>query len=362
MADSLKTNKDLSKINRALVQDVKTATEFIRQNYDKDFYAVVSSAYRPDSITISGKKSRHAKGLALDIADFKGNTYSNNRDEFTKWGNIFVQVLGKMGYKRVKSEAGEPKTILWLDDKNHLNHVHISNTTQSTSPDLPKDFKIDDIADATQNIPNQGGTTQYQTDTGLSSLFRFESKNKIRKKTLLESILLEIFFGKGEYENNKTIVVPSKSNDDVFFPFEFGEVIRNMSTDCTNEITISFNDGRNKIQYCNTTKEYVYNGLTVRKGEKIGRVGKDDVIVKILDEKNNLIALKELKIKSEKSLVDKESPKYTNKNKLNDVKREKQKGKYVSVTSPKYYEPDLINPNLLKYIRELKKMIGLDKK
>lgn len=358
MANSLKTKKDLSKINRALVQDVKTATEFIRQNYDKDFYAVVSSAYRPDSITTSGKKSRHASGLALDVADFKGNTYSNNRDEFTKWGNIFVQVLEKMGYKRVKSEAGEPKTILWLNDKNHLNHVHISNTTQSTSPDLPKDFKIDDVADATQNIPSQGGATQYQTDTGLSSLFRFESKNKLTKKVILEALLNEGLFGKNEYETRKMIVVPAKYNDYVFFPFDDGKVIRTISTDCKNEITISFNDDTNKIQYCNAAKDYVYRGSKVKKDERVGRVGNDDVTIRILDDKNNLIAFKDLKIKQKTEKKQKEEPKTKSDNKGS---QEKQTRKYVSATSIKYYEPDLLNPTLLKYIRQLKKMIGINK-
>lgn len=362
MANSLKTKKDLSKINKALIQDVRAATEFIRQNYDKDFYAVVSSAYRPDSITTSGKKSRHASGLALDVADFKGNTYSNNRDEFTKWGNIFVQVLEKMGYKRVKSEAGEAKTILWLDDKDHLNHVHISNTTQSTSTAPPKDFKIADLADTTQNTTSKVGATQYQADPGLSGLFRFESKHKITKKTLLEAILKENYFGRGEYENKKTIIVPSKNNDDVFFPFNDGKVIRNISTDCHNEITISFNDGDNKIQYCNTTKEYVYSGARVRKGEKIGRVGNDDVIVKILDHKNNLIALKDLEFKREKSSKNSEPPENKSKPESNNRDREKQTRKYVSVTSDKYYEPDLLNPTLLKYIRQLKKMITPKKK
>lgn len=359
MANSLKTKKDLSKINRALVQDVKTATEFIRQNYDKDFYAVVSSAYRPDSITTSGKKSRHASGLALDIADFKGNTYSNNRDEFTKWGNIFVQVLEKMGYKRVKSEAGEAKAILWLDDKDHLNHVHISNTTQSTSTAPSKDFKTTDLTKTTQNTTTQGGTTQYQTDTGLSGLFRFESKDKLTKKVILEALLNEGLFGKNEYESQKMIIVPSKDNDYVFFPFDDGKVIRNFSTDCKNEITISFNDDANKIQYCNTTKDYVYRGSKVKKDERVGRVGNDDVTIRILDEKNNLIAFKDLKIKQKTEKREKEEPKTKSDNKDS---REKQTRKYVSVTSRKYYEPDLLNPTLLKYIRQLKKMVTPKKK
>lgn len=358
MANSLKTTKDLSKINKALVQDVTAATEFIRQNYDKDFYAVVSSAYRPDSITASGNKSRHASGLALDIADFKGNTYSNNRDEFTKWGNIFVQVLEKMGYKRVKSEAGERKTILWLDDKNHLNHVHISNTTQSTSPNPPKDFKIDDIADATQNMSSQGDTTQYQTDTGLSSLFRVESKNKLTKKMILEALLAEGLFGKNEYENQNMVIVPAKDNDYVFFPFDDGKAIRNVSTDCKNEITISFNDDNNKIQYCNATKDYVYRGSKVKKDERVGRVGTEDVFIRILDGRNNLISFKDLKLKPKTEKKTKEE----SETKSDKGGREKQKGKYVSVTSRKYYEPDLLNPTLLKYIRQLKKMVTPKKK
>lgn len=341
MAEPLKSSKDLTKVSDALLKDVKSAIEYIRQNYDKNFYAEVSSALRPKDY-----KSRHSKGNALDIFNFNGYTYNNNKDKFTKWGDIFVEVLKSMGYQSVKSESGVAKAILWKSDPQHNNHVHISNTTTSSSAPPTKGLKLDDLASATQSDATPKttdmSTTQYQTDPGLS-LFKFETKMKLTKKMIMEAILSEGLFGKGEYENKNMIVVPSSSNDYVFFPFDKGKVIGSISTDCPNEIIISFNDDKNKIQYCGANKSYVYRGTKVKKDERIGRVGSDDVTIRILDNRDRLISLKDLKIEEPKDKSADEKPK--------DNGKEKQTRKYVSATSSKEYEPDLLN-----YI---KKMIGI---
>jgi hypothetical protein len=79
--------------------------------------------------TNSGSISRHSTGNGVDISIINGKAVkdSSNKTDVDK----FVSQLEKLGYVR-NSEGNNKKSVLWqMDD--HLDHVHVSNTTGDSS-------------------------------------------------------------------------------------------------------------------------------------------------------------------------------------------------------------------------------------
>ena len=79
--------------------------------------------------TASGNASRHPSGNAVDISlvnETPVKTPSNR-------GNVdnFVNQLEMLGYTK-NSESGNPKSVLTFGFPGHNNHVHVSNTEQSS--------------------------------------------------------------------------------------------------------------------------------------------------------------------------------------------------------------------------------------
>jgi RNA recognition motif-containing protein len=112
-------NPAFDNINKALLQDIQTAAK--------------NAGVKVDITTaVSGHvslPSRHPSGNAVDIAMINGKSVSpSNRADADK----FVDELVKMGYVKNK-ERGNPKAVLTFGVKNHDNHVHVSNTTNSKS-------------------------------------------------------------------------------------------------------------------------------------------------------------------------------------------------------------------------------------
>ena len=113
----------IDKVNPNLLKDLNTAAKLSGAK------PVITTA-----ITGHGAGSRHnPSGNAIDIAIFDGKGYSSVADAKNKkiYDQIikFVDELAKLGYKK-QIEYGENKGVLFFGfDKNHNNHVHVSNRT-----------------------------------------------------------------------------------------------------------------------------------------------------------------------------------------------------------------------------------------
>ena len=127
-------------INTALLDDVQTAAKNAGVTVD-----VTTAVSGHNSLP-----SRHPSGNAIDIAIINNKSVSiNNRDDADK----FVNELIKLGYIK-NVEKGNPKAVLTFGFSGHDNHVHVSNTSgSSTSPDTsePDSEEINNVLNAINN-------------------------------------------------------------------------------------------------------------------------------------------------------------------------------------------------------------------
>jgi len=115
---TIDSNSSTDLISSALLKDINTAAS--NAGIKVEIGTAVSGH---DEKTTSGNVSRHVGGYAVDIPITKQS------------GDALVAELVKLGYKSVKGETPEvPKSILWQVD-GHTKHVHVSNTTGSSSGD-----------------------------------------------------------------------------------------------------------------------------------------------------------------------------------------------------------------------------------
>ncbi len=341
LSDALYTDaKDINKVSQALINDIKKAADYIKK-IDPQFTATINSGLRTWP-----KKSRHLSGEAIDIATFKNATYKGNPEEFKRLGDLFVKVLKDMGYVHTESESGKEKTILW-QSRDHYDHVHVSNTSERESSPPSTDL--------TQILPT-GGTettigTEYKSDPALS-LFKGESKMFFTKKMIIENIINETTFGQKQRGDKSTIIIPSKHNGDLKFPYPEGAGDRPLSVSgCTNELVISFD--KYKIQYCGLERLNITNRQKVKKDDVIGRVGSEDVTIKVFDNRNRPIQFVDVVIaKKSETKKDDKNKKTTKKSDKNKKDKDKNMGstkqKFVSPTSKEPIDPWIWN-RLKKY-------------
>ena len=109
------------KINPSLLSDIQIAAK------SAGVMASVTTA-------VTGHKygTRHGTGNAVDIGMINGKAVStSNRADADK----LVNALVSMGYNKNAEGASNPKAVLTFGFEGHDNHVHVSNTTSSTSQD-----------------------------------------------------------------------------------------------------------------------------------------------------------------------------------------------------------------------------------
>jgi hypothetical protein len=122
-------NPSSDKINPSLLMDVDAAAQIAGTK------ASVTTA-------VSGHESgtRHALGLAVDLAMFDGVGYSDKEDAKKKkiYDKIekFVNALEDMGYI-INSESGNDKAVLWFGFAGHQHHVHVSRRSYNNQPKDP---------------------------------------------------------------------------------------------------------------------------------------------------------------------------------------------------------------------------------
>jgi len=109
------------KISDSLLNDINTAAK------NADLRVTITtgkSGHR--EMTKSGHKSRHTTGDAVDIAIINGKRITKNL------GDKLCDELKKLGYDTSGRESGNDKAVLW-QVPDHYNHVHISNTSDTSS-------------------------------------------------------------------------------------------------------------------------------------------------------------------------------------------------------------------------------------
>ena len=133
----LETNVKVNSLGlKNTTTDANTSNDLISSTLLKDIDAAAVSAGVKVVITTavsghretasSGNPSRHPDGTAVDIAIINTRAVStSNRTD----ADAFVSKLKSMGYDSSGSESGHPKEVIWQTDREHLDHIHVSNTT-----------------------------------------------------------------------------------------------------------------------------------------------------------------------------------------------------------------------------------------
>lgn len=119
----VKVDSDSSRddVNQALLDDLQAAGEAA------DVVVTITTAVSGHSKeTVTGNKSRHGFGTAVDIALLNGVGVGNKK--FEEYGDKLKEALVSMGYV-LNSETNNPKAVLWKTNigGNHYNHLHVSN-------------------------------------------------------------------------------------------------------------------------------------------------------------------------------------------------------------------------------------------
>ena len=117
------------KISTSLLSDINTAAR------SAGIVVSITTAVSGHSeLTKNGTRSRHPDGLGVDIAIIENVSNNSNSTQFKELGDKLSNSLQNMGY----TTNGEtdytktPKVVLW-QVADHYDHVHVSNTTDSTS-------------------------------------------------------------------------------------------------------------------------------------------------------------------------------------------------------------------------------------
>lgn len=121
---SIDSDSSSDLISSALLKDINTAASNAGINV-----TITTAVSGHNEKTTSGNVSRHTGGNAVDISIINGSSITK------KLGDKLVSELVKLGYQSVEGETPSvPKSILWQVD-GHTSHVHVSNTTGSSSGD-----------------------------------------------------------------------------------------------------------------------------------------------------------------------------------------------------------------------------------
>jgi hypothetical protein len=168
------------KINPSLLADVDKAAEIAGV---KGSVTTAVSGHRPGS--------RHALGLAVDLAMFDGKGYHSKEDAKKKgiYDKIekFVKALEGMGYK-VNSESGNDKAVLWFGFPNHHHHVHVSRKSDDGESSSSSSSSSSSVTTTTTSSPDEN-SADAKSDKNLFQLLGIMSENykiKNEKKVLSE--------------------------------------------------------------------------------------------------------------------------------------------------------------------------------
>lgn len=265
-------------INIALLKDVQTAAE--RAGLKVDITTAISGHY--------SKPSRHPSGNAVDIAIINGKAVSNsNRSDAEK----LVRELVKMGYVK-NSESGNPKAVLTFGFPGHDNHVHVSNTTGTSTE--KQDVKVTEPLSPSKDFGNKelGAKTEPETTDKSKTTTEPETTSSDPEKTYYDSFsssVASLFglnesivygnFGKNTSTKSDYILIPKKSNDTIKSPVSGKIENCKYNSSCDNQFSIKHEiDGEDYyLEFCGIDKIKISGGY-ISQGDTIGEI-KDDVKV-----------------------------------------------------------------------------------
>jgi len=170
---NIKVDGDISTnmVNDALLSDICRAAK--SEGITVKITSAVSD--HPEK-TDTGAISRHSTGCGVDISKINDVAVkdSSNKTNVDK----FVSQLEQLGYKR-NSEGSNTKSVLW-QMADHLDHVHVSNTTGvSSDGETSSTSAVTDI-------------DSYARDTARNILGNMIGKalgeNEIKKERILKDI------------------------------------------------------------------------------------------------------------------------------------------------------------------------------
>ena len=238
-------------INTVLLQDIEKAAKAAGVEVD-----ITTAISGHDTKTKSGNTSRHPSGNAVDIAKINDRAVSlSNRADADK----LVAALISMGYTKNAEGPSNPKSVLTFGFEGHDNHVHVSNTTSSTSQD-PKTSS--DITSTTTTNTTTAGS--FAKEIGKSILNAVGIKESLDYTSLGKNTSLK--FG--------DILIPKKENSNIKSPVS--GVVSKYFNDC-NGLTIKFeSEGKTLyLNYCGIEPSRFMVGQKIKKGEVIGSPDSD---------------------------------------------------------------------------------------
>lgn len=250
-------------INVALLQDIEKAAKMAGVQVD------ITTA-------ISGHESlpsRHPSGNAVDISMINGKAVSpsNSAD-----ANKLVQALVSMGYTKNQEGSANPKAVLTFGVKGHDNHVHVSNTTSSTSQS-PKN--TDTSKTSSSSLDTTSGEETTTTDTGGSKSGEFARQIG---KSLLNAIGINeskfySSFGKNHSLRGGEIILPKESNSTVKSPVDGVIAHTSHRSNCDDPLTIKIklDDETLLLSYCGLESAGFRTGDKVNKGDVLGKSDTD---------------------------------------------------------------------------------------
>lgn len=250
-------------INVALLQDIEKAAKMAGVQVD------ITTA-------ISGHESlpsRHPSGNAVDISMINGKAVSpsNSAD-----ANKLVQALVSMGYTKNQEGSANPKAVLTFGVKGHDNHVHVSNTTSSTSQS-PKN--TDTSKTSSSSLDTTSGEETTTTDTGGSKSGEFARQIG---KSLLNAIGINeskfySSFGKNHSLRGGEIILPKESNSTVKSPVDGVIAHTSHRSNCDDPLTIKIrlDDETLLLSYCGLESTGLRIGDKVNKGDVLGKSDTD---------------------------------------------------------------------------------------
>ena len=251
-------------VNQALLDDIQKAASSAGVTV-----TITTAISGHGAETASGNKSRHPSGNAVDISVVNGSSVSpSNRNDTDK----FVNSLISLGYTK-NSESGNPKAVLTFGFPGHDNHVHVSNTTNSTS-DITQGF-IPDLT--TTNTPNtQTNTSNPIHNPNVDSAI-LNAAGGIAKSLGLKEEKIYSDFGKNTKTNYGTILIPKDDNKKIKSPVSGVVSNRRYNSSCSNQITIEHQINGKKffLEYCGISDPSVRSGSSVSPGTTLGTSDSD---------------------------------------------------------------------------------------
>lgn len=242
-------------INTSLLQDIQNAAK--------------SAGIKVDVTTaITGHRKgspRHESGNAVDIAIIDGKAVSpSNRGGADKLVNALVQ----MGYVKNKENSSIPKSVLTFGFEGHHNHVHISNTGESSS--------VTPSGDTTSEL--SGDVESTLKDPFYSSAPEDElMKSKgLELGKMFKPMTEQKIFGKNISNRYGRIIIPKDTNSRIKSPISGQIYNKKYNSSCPNQVTIKNTDKKPfYLQFCGISSPSVRDGQSISAGTTLGSTDTD---------------------------------------------------------------------------------------